>query len=280
MAYEIRNLGLGGILDSTFRLLREHFKFIVIVTGVLYFPLPLVIELSQAVLSPNTYLADTTIFGEPETPDGIVPRLDGEPETPESAAAGLIGTLEEPVLMILGALMQGALAYGLAMRIRGRNIRAADAIRVALRRSPGLVGLNIIYLIGVAVGCVFLLVPGIIFAMMWFVIVPAYMIERVSLGKAFSRSAAIMKGQKNKAFNVCILLVIVTLGGLFIAFIIPNAYVVAILYATVDSMYRALFAIAATVIYFSSRCANENLDLELLAASMEAQQPQEAISPL
>jgi uncharacterized membrane protein len=72
-----------------------------------------------------------------------------------------------------------------------------------------LIGLSILWAIGVGIGFMLLIVPGVIFLMKWAVAVPALVVERGGIFAAFTRSAELTKGARWKIFGLSLLLLVI-----------------------------------------------------------------------
>jgi uncharacterized membrane protein len=74
-----------------------------------------------------------------------------------------------------------------------------------------LIVLSILLVLGVALGFIFFIIPGIILWMMWSVAVPALVVEREGVFRAFGRSAELTKGAKWKIFGLSLVFGVVYL---------------------------------------------------------------------
>ena len=77
------------------------------------------------------------------------------------------------------------------------------------QRAFGAIGLSLLWAIGVGIGFILLIVPGIILLMMWSVAVPALVVEREGVFAAFSRSAELTKGARWKIFGLSLVLLVI-----------------------------------------------------------------------
>ncbi len=122
-----------------------------------------------------------------------------------------------------------------------------------------LVGAGILAGLGIAVGLVLFIVPGLYLITIWAVIAPVIVIEGATVGSSFGRSQQLVKGDGWQVFGILVILLLISaiisgilqaiagtgfLGGLLSTFI-PN-----ILLAPIG-------ALAAAVIYFELRRIKE-----------------------
>ena len=119
-----------------------------------------------------------------------------------------------------GLLVQGALVEVVRDLHEGREVRSIGAVYESTRGRLGtLLGASLLYGIGVVIGLFLLLIPGLIAAARWSLIVPLVMIERLGWREAFARSSALVKGQTGRVLVVNLSAVAsVALATLFIFF--------------------------------------------------------------
>jgi hypothetical protein len=112
--------------------------------------------------------------------------------------------------------------------------------------------------IGIAIGLILLIVPGLFLLTIWAVIVPAIVIDRTGVLGSFGRSRELVKGNGWRVFGVIVVLFLlqVIVGGILSA-IADSATDSFVGYAIADLILSVLIlplsAIAATVIYVELR---------------------------
>jgi hypothetical protein len=111
--------------------------------------------------------------------------------------------------LAISALVQGALTRAVVSANEGKRASFGECLSAAVRVLLPLIGLSILFGIGVTLGFVLLIVPGIILLLMWAVAVPALVIERDGIFAAFSRSAQLTKGAKWKIFGLFLVLLVI-----------------------------------------------------------------------
>jgi uncharacterized membrane protein len=124
---------------------------------------------------------------------------------------GLLGAMfiSWLLMMVLSALVQGALTRATVSANEGQRATFAQSLSAGLRVALPLIGLSILWSLGVGIGFVLLIVPGIILLMMWSVAVPALVVEREGVFAAFSRSAQLTKGARWKIFGLSLVLLVI-----------------------------------------------------------------------
>lgn len=110
-------------------------------------------------------------------------------------------------LALVGSLLvQGALVEVVRDLHEGRPIRSTGAVYASTRGRLGtLLGASLLYGVGVVIGLFLLLVPGLIAAARWSLIVPLVMIEGLGWREAFARSSELVKGRTGRVLVVNLL---------------------------------------------------------------------------
>ena len=172
--------------------------------------------------------------------------------------------------IVLGTLAQAVLVYGAFQDMRGRPVNLADCLRVGLGRFFPIIGLAICMSIGIMIGLVLLVVPGIILAVMWFVATPACVVEQLGPMSAMGRSSELTKGHRWKIFGMLLLVVVgagiisVIIGGLL--GLIGSSLLVVLGTLAWNGVWGAFYAIFGVVTYHDLRVAKEGVDVHQIAA--------------
>jgi MFS family permease len=172
--------------------------------------------------------------------------------------------------IVLGTLAQAVLVYGAFQDMRGRPVNLADCLRVGLGRFFPIIGLAICMSIGIMIGFVLLVVPGIILAVMWFVATPACVVEQLGPMSAMGRSSELTKGHRWKIFGMLLLVVIG--AGIVTAIIgavlglIGSSVLVALGTLAWNGAWGAFYAIFGVVTYHDLRVAKEGVDVHQIAS--------------
>lgn len=121
------------------------------------------------------------------------------------AAVGAYGLIAGLLwLTASGALVQAAVAHD-----EGRRADLREVLRQGVARALPLFAVYLLFVLGVWIGCIFLLVPGIILAVMWSVALPAIVAERPGVFGAFGRSRALTKGARWHVFGIMLLAAVI-----------------------------------------------------------------------
>ena len=180
----------------------------------------------------------------------------------------LSGLIYAGDVSILGALLVAAISTVATYWFQGMVVEAAEDILDGRRdytlgsllRSAGpvigpLLIAGILAGIGIAIGLLLLIVPGLFLLTIWAVIAPVIVIERTGAIEAFGRSRELVKGNGWQVFGVIVVLFLLQfiVSGLIqgIADSVSDTFAS---YAVADLLVRLLVAplsaIAAAVLYF------------------------------
>jgi hypothetical protein len=108
--------------------------------------------------------------------------------------------------LVISAIVQGALTRATVAESEGQIASFGECLSVGLRFFLPLIGVGIIVGLGVVLGMILLIVPGIILLLMWAVAAPAVVVERDGVFKALSRSSELTKGARWKILGLFLLL--------------------------------------------------------------------------
>jgi hypothetical protein len=257
--YEIKSLGIGGILDQTIAVVKDNFVLLLGIAAILNMPLGLLNGLLMAELLPK--------------PPGM---FAGMEERALFQEAFLSNAMIFIPLSIVGAFVSAPLTYGamvwsIAGAYLGEPISVKAACRHAMRRSLSLIGGNLLYGLLIGVGMVLCLVPGVIFGIWFLFYGQGIMLEKLGVGPSMARSKELVKGNLGIGFVLGLLLVVISMMINLVGSIIPQLHVAYAVQVFVQTIVLMLMTAAATVFYFSCRCKAEDFDLMILAAAVEAQ---------
>lgn len=111
--------------------------------------------------------------------------------------------------IVIGALTQAALTRATVAESEGRKASLGECLAAGFAVLLPLIGLSILLAIGVALGFVLLVVPGVILYLMWSVAVPALVEERRGVFGSFGRSRELTDGAKWKIFGIMLVVLVV-----------------------------------------------------------------------
>src|SRR5262245_30316282 len=117
-----------------------------------------------------------------------------------------VGVVRNVVVFVVSVILyfvgQAVILYGAFQAMRGRSVVIGDGVGRAFSRFFSLVGISILVGLGVGIGFLLLVIPGIILALRWAVAVPACVVENKGPLQSMSRSAELTKGHRWKIFGL------------------------------------------------------------------------------
>jgi uncharacterized membrane protein len=259
----LRPLSTGELLDRTFSLYKDHFGLFV---GIIALPhlLTLALQLSKVSLRPETSVAG-------------------------AINAGLWAIALGIVTLIVSAASQAATVIAVSQLHLGRSTSVMEAFSKVKHQILKVVGLTMVIGLGVGVGFLLLVIPGIIFTMMWSLAVPVTVLEDRGIMDSISRSAELTQGSRWRIFVVWIMFIILSFA---IAFLIewPIGLAVGlsgqraaasagvqVSAAVADFIAQCLVGPLATIafslLYYDQRVRKEAFDLQHMMETLDATQP-------
>jgi hypothetical protein len=158
MAYEIRAMSLGEVLDTAFRLIRDHFMLLVGLALTMALPINLI----------------SVAFVEMAEGGGL------------AVAGGLLGL--GLFLLVVSPIATAAITYAISEVYLGRSVGFGDSLKVGLRLFLRLVGTAALMMIVVMLGLVLLIIPGLYLALAYLLTYQVIVIEDIGGWNALKRS--------------------------------------------------------------------------------------------
>lgn len=110
------------------------------------------------------------------------------------------------IVAMLWMVASGAMVQATVAHAKGRQATPGEVIQVGIVRSLPLIAVYFLLIVGVWIGTIFLIVPGIMLGVMWSVALPAVVAERTGVFGAFGRSRALTKGARWQIFGILLLI--------------------------------------------------------------------------
>jgi hypothetical protein len=196
-----------------------------------------------------------------------------------AAAAGSRGAVQAIIVVvaILAAVIalavvmasQAAMLFGAFQFLRGAPVRFGESLRKSFGRIVPLFVLGLLSGLALIVGFVLLIVPFCFLIAMWFVSVPACVIERLGPIESMSRSAALTKGYRWQMLGI---FAILFFGRAFVTQLVqlglaPVNEVLATVAGVIVSSVIALYGYCAVIMtYHDLRVAKEGVDSTQIAS--------------
>jgi len=172
-----------------------------------------------------------------------------------AAAGGVILVTLASIVQLVGRLLYVGFVVKLVEDVRDgrRDSGIGDLFSAAAPAILPLLGFSILAGIGVAIGLILIIIPGLVLLTFWSLGAPAIVAERIGVFDAFGRSWNLVRGNAWSVFGA---LVVVTLIWLVIGFILVaianpignGAIVVANVIA--GALTAPIFALAVSVMFF------------------------------
>src|SRR5262245_4165410 len=209
---------VGSVIRRSASLLSGHFLTFFVVTAIAHSPI---------ILLARTLTTEPTDLDQVDLAVRLV-------------AWGVLGLVQA---IVLGTLGEAVIVHAAFQDMQRRPVRLAESLNVALRRFLPIVGVVfvvvlLIRLVGAVafvlvfsvafaldfsiedeylqnVGLILLIIPGLILYAMWFVAVPACVVERLGSWTSLRRSRDLTKGHRWKLCGLALLPIIPSLGITF-----------------------------------------------------------------
>ncbi|HEY8121529.1 MAG TPA: hypothetical protein VII78_09445 [Myxococcota bacterium] len=250
MAYEIRAMSLGEIVDTSFRITRNHFVPLVGMSAVIYVPFTLVLAGWQMQLQAQAAAGAQMNVG------------------------AMLGSLVAVVLTfsLVMPIVSAAVSHAIGEAYLGREVNIAGSLREALRIVLPLVGTGILSALILIVATFLLVIPGIWFGLGIMVLYPINVMERVFGMTSIRRSLDLMKDNRGRGVLLYLLIVIISavLGGVFGLIGVISPWVGALVQGVASAVTGAFMGAVMIVFYFDLRCRKEAFDVEHLARLVQA----------
>jgi hypothetical protein len=228
--------GVGEILGETFSIYFANFLPFVLLTAIALAP---------------TYLLVYYIQAEPASPLVVV----------------------SAVLLVILALLApniatGAITYGVFQQLRGKDASIGECLGRGLSLLLPVVGLAFVQSLGIVLGAIACLVPGILLAVRWAVSIPAAVTEGTGLSASMERSTFLTDGLRWDVFGVIFVLGFIQIGsGLLVKFVgVSNPALALALSGVKDLLVVGLSATGSAVMYYRLRGIKESIDVDQISS--------------
>jgi hypothetical protein len=267
-ATTMRPRRVGEILDAAIKLYIGNARMLMGLAAVVVIPL----QVLTAIVLLSTVPAGNDV------PGGFGFTSTSTTATDSTAALGARVTLQIAQLLV-GALVTAACVKAVSDTYLDHPATIGGSLRFALRRLHRVVGLEIVMTIGLVLGFIALIIPGIYLYAAWSVAVPCLLIERRGAFRALGRSRRLVKGRWWPTAGVILVATIMVslIAGALAALLgaiagvsdqssVLLAVVTVALAGAIGGIITEPFrAAAVTVLYYDLRVRREGYDLHVLA---------------
>jgi hypothetical protein len=262
MKYELKPMGVGGILDQAILILKDNFGLFLKIALCLQIPVGIVLNLvltqKQPMPSPNATPAEMQVFLQTQML--------------------FVFTVMMPLLLLMMVLvipiMSAAIVHATACVYLGKPTSVGSAFRVGIERAGPLIWTWILVYFFTFVGFMLCVLPGILMTFWYALATTIAVVDGVTGMPALQRSRNLMRAAWANHyltfFLLTILLAFINGGiGAGSAFVFER-HVASIVSVLLQAVTGSFGSIAMVVFYFSCRCRIENFDLMLLAEAVAA----------
>jgi hypothetical protein len=275
---------VGEILDAAFRLCFTHWRPLVTATLVVVVPLQILATIVLYSVFPELVtIASDEVVPSTETSEEFSEAVD---RLNEQLAVAFAGALVFILLAFLMTLLTIAACFkAVADAYLGSEPDWRASLRFAVVRLGPLLGISLLNVVGVTLGLIVLIIPGIFLAVAWALCFPAALVEgRRGVG-ALRRSYQLVKGRWWPVFGALLVgIILVAIISNILEFIVlaPTFFSESLLGEAILSGLASIVGFAVTtplqaaivtLVYFDQRVRKEGLDLELLAQSLGTEAP-------
>jgi hypothetical protein len=267
----LRPLALGEILDVSIKICLAHWRTLIKAVLVVVVPVQILSTIVNA-----DYTVDSFDLG---TDTSQTPQ-----ESLEQLNQYLGGLAIAAILQALAILLATAACLrAIAQAYLGEDADWRASLSYALKLVPSLLLLTLLYGLGLLLGFLLLIAPGIWLYVAWAFATPVLLVEGLRGRKALGRSFGLVKG---RWWRTCGVLIVGFILAAIVSTIVQGVFLVGILVGEDnDTLVLVLSAIAGvvglaistpfqaavlTVLYFDLRVRKEGFDLELLAQEIGA----------
>ena len=178
--------------------------------------------------------------------------------------------------IVLNCVLQAALVSGAIIDLNGGRASFGQMLTTGLKAFFPVVAIAILSALAEAVGIILLIVPGIMLAVAWTVVVPVRIVEDKPIFECFGRSAALTKGHRWAIFGIAIVFYIGVgilsamlrpVLGLTMTAGVAEVSIIGVLFTGAVRVVTAVVAATGVAcIYYELRTGKEGVGAEHLAA--------------
>lgn len=244
-----RDLSIGDVLSKSFGVLSRHLITFVMLSLIVWLPM-------------FGIGAVTTIMSAPHGGDlAQIP--------PETAAMMGVGMLVAFIWVFLFfPAVFGAIVHVSFQDMRGKAARLGEGFRLGFSRLIPMFAMSILMVLGIMLGMILLVVPGIILALMWYVAFPVCIVEKAGPVESLKRSRALTDGHKWTIFGIAIIVGIASFALPLVPQVLLASmpFVMIAVVTIIQLVLNAYSTVLLVVMYHDLRVVKEGVDIEGIAS--------------
>lgn len=172
--------------------------------------------------------------------------------------------------MIFSFVVQGAIAYAVYQELRGRKAGFGSALSTGLARVGWLILAAFLVSLGISIGLVLLIIPGLILMCLWSVTIQACVVEKLGPLASMGRSGQLTKGYRLPIFGLLLIVGVanyafVLLAGYLGVTVFSNPLALALIGGVLAMLPAAFNNVMSAIIYSDLRAVKEGVTLDSLA---------------
>jgi len=248
MADTAEHLDIGRVLNNTFGVIKRN---PLIFLGLSF----LLVALPQAFIQLAT---GTSATG---SDANAMMEMFSSPSMIAAAAGGWL------LFIIFSVLLQATFIIATVKDLNGQQISLGECVGQAIGKILPLIGLGILMTLGIALGMILLVIPGLILALMWIVASPVMMAEDKGIIDSLKRSAELTKGSKRWIVLLFVVYIIITmmLGLFMIPFAFAGTTAIMLVGLVINTLTGAIQGTGIAAVYVDLRIAKEGGNTDALA---------------
>ena len=112
------------------------------------------------------------------------------------------------ISLVLPALVQGCIVRATVADSEGRKASWGECVGAAAARLFPLIGVSFLLGIAIVLGFIVLVIPGVILAVVYAVVIPVTVEERLGVGQTFKRASDLSRGARWKILGLAVLVLL------------------------------------------------------------------------
>jgi hypothetical protein len=192
----------------------------------------------------------------------------------------VLGAVAGIVPFVCGYLLQASLVQGTITDLNGEKPSVGRALSTGFAQILAVAIIAIVSLLGMGLGLVLLVVPGLILLTGWSVVIPVRVAEGTTVGDAFRRSWELTSQYRWKIFGVLVIYFIIALVAGFVtravlrislmdaAVMTHNIPLIAVTWIT-NLLMTVIGAIGVAAIYYELRTVKEGVAPDALVKAFD-----------
>lgn len=258
MAYKIQHLGLGGILDQSISICKDHFGLLFKIMLIIYIPFVLAMGFVTAAIVPQAPAG------------GAMGDMQRANEVQIEAMTTMWPIFLSMIVLsiVVMPVTNAAVIQAVARLYLGEQVTALEAVKHGFKRYFPLIWTSILMMLAIYIGMILCVIPGLICMVIFGLSQDVVVIEGISGFKALGRSKKLVSGDWMTFVALGLIMFVISAALNWSAQLIPEPNIGVVVGTLMQAITTILWTAAFVVFYFSARCGIENFDLHHLAQAI------------